>query len=176
MGQILNKLKLMAAKMIRAAEGIKQQIEQQGQHMDDRSIMKTFILPHFETAFRDIQNQIFEENDIDEYDIEEAVNYYIDNGNLALIEISEKIRLIYSEFGGDVDVGVGYADDSKGNEESVEDITLERVLELFHVLSVGMGEATDSFCRQFVEKSGLPQRSKELTEQFHHGLLMLSEE
>lgn len=58
MAKILEKVKFIALKMSRAAQHIKQQVEQQGQQMSDMDVMRGFILPHFETAIQEAQEEI----------------------------------------------------------------------------------------------------------------------
>jgi len=64
------------------------------------TIMKQWILPHVESSLRDIQDQILAARDVEEEEIEEAVNTYIANGDKDLAGIVKTIRSIYRQFGG----------------------------------------------------------------------------
>jgi hypothetical protein len=58
MAKILEKLKFVALKHSRAGQHIKMQLEQQGQQMNDEDVMRHFILPHFENALEELQEEI----------------------------------------------------------------------------------------------------------------------
>lgn len=82
---IFNNLKMSATKLANAADNIRAQIAQQGQEVDTATVMKTFILPHFETALKEIQDEVLEQFDADEEELEEAVEYYIAQGELVYV-------------------------------------------------------------------------------------------
>jgi exonuclease VII small subunit len=87
MMSFLDKLKVVALRHKRAAESIKQQIEAQGQQIDEKQFLAGYMLPHFETALKDLQSQVFSEFDVEEDELEEAVAYYMKGGNLKLREV-----------------------------------------------------------------------------------------
>jgi hypothetical protein len=172
MTKILEKLKLTAARMVRAAEGIRQQIQQQGQEIDDRRLMKMFILPHFETAFQELQDVVLDECDADEAELEEAVTYYIKQGNTDLKELSNKIRLIYREFGGEVEADAG---DGLEPPAPTREISLDVVIRILQMLDEKMSANIEAYIEAFKEKYGLPN-SQDLVDAFQQGMMALSEE
>ncbi|KAJ1403158.1 hypothetical protein B484DRAFT_405198, partial [Ochromonadaceae sp. CCMP2298] len=76
MRKILGKLQLRAPWLMKNAQDIRQQIEQQGGDIDDKTLMKEFILPHFKDILKDIQDKELEDNNVDEDDLEEACTTY----------------------------------------------------------------------------------------------------
>lgn len=171
MNLILEKLKLTAPKMLRAAENIKQQIAAQGQDIENEQLMKMFILPHFDQAFREIQDSTLDELNIDEDELEEAVDVYTKENDAELIEIVRQIKSVYKQFGGDV------VDDEEPESESnqnMKDLSLEELLLLLNKLSSEMKVNTDKYAQKFVEDNGPPSNHK-MVEQFHLGLLQLTE-
>jgi hypothetical protein len=65
--------------------------------------MEIFILPHLESSFRDAQDKILNDFEVEEYELEDGVNYYTKHGHVKIKEICDRIKLIYKEFGGDID-------------------------------------------------------------------------
>lgn len=177
MQKILEKLKLESQRMVRAAEQIKQQITAQGQEIDNATLMKTFILPHFETRFRELEMQIYDERDVEEFEVEEAVNYYINNGNNGLREICEHIKLLYKEFGGEVEED---RDESKNEQLSIEDgseaMDIPQILQLLQALAETVNERTDDYVSEFIHENGTPTPSNGLFEDFQQGMMVLSEQ
>lgn len=193
MKQIIEKVRIEATRVIRAAENIKQQVKAQGQEIEDSIIMNSFALPHFLQAFQELEAAIYEDNDIDEQELEEAVNFYIDHYNKSvenqedspkktnkvvinhsitkeLIEITKRIRIIYKEFGGDIDED-GNAISNNGESK---DYSLEEAIELMKSLSTKMLDSTDSFAEDFKENYGVPSTMDEMN-QFQEGLLAITE-
>jgi hypothetical protein len=60
MSKLLEKLKFIALKHSRAGAAIKMQLSQQGQDMPEEDVMRHFILPHFENAFEEAQQEILD--------------------------------------------------------------------------------------------------------------------
>lgn len=59
MSIILERTKVAAVRLARGAEGIKQQIAEQGVQMDLNVVLRQFVLPHVETAIREIQEKVY---------------------------------------------------------------------------------------------------------------------
>lgn len=64
------------------------------------------------SGFEDLQQFVFNEFDVEEGEVAEAVNYYIKAGNLELKKIKEGIRKVFKMFGGDLE---------EEDEEEIED-------------------------------------------------------
>ena len=176
MTTILDKLKLSAARMVKAAENIKQQLAQQGQEMEDKVIMANFILPHFETAFKEIESQVYEDKDVEEHEVEEATYYYIEHGNATLKEAGKKIRLIYKEFGGEVEESADFEVDQTGaSQRSSVNLGVKEIVGVLNSIGEKMSNATDGYIETFVQTYGSPN-SPELLESFQTGMIALSEE
>jgi chaperonin cofactor prefoldin len=115
MKSMLDQLHLTIPKLFRVADQIKQQFAQQGQQIDDSFLLRSFLLPNLETAFREIQDSVLNELDMDEDDLEEAVLEYIKRGDRDLKETFDTIRNIFKKFGADIP-----EDDEEEDEEEVE--------------------------------------------------------
>jgi len=98
----LSKLREGCSKFFSAFEQIKQQVAQQGQQIPDRTIMEQAIFPHFSATFQEIKDAVLNEAGIDEKTLEIATEHY-KTSNLSIAEIVQKVKVIYYEFGGDVD-------------------------------------------------------------------------
>ncbi len=168
MTKILEHLKPVATHMIRAAEGIKQQLAQQGKEMEDRKLMQTFILSHFESGFKDLQDKILAEFDVDESELEDACNTYVKNGDKKLREICERIRMIYKEFGGEID------SEDKENNDFNEEIPLETIVAMLKSIGGKMSDETESFVQDFKAEYGVPDSRSDI-EIFQGKLMELSE-
>ena len=175
MAKILEQLKVTATQMIRAAEGIKQKIAQQGQEIEDRKLMQMFILPHFETAFQQLQEKILDEYEVEEYELEDAVNTYIAEGDKKLSETAERIRMIYKEFGG----GIDDADESENSLTSpagagASELNLDKVVAILEDIMVNMEEKCSQFFEAYMAQHGSP-RTKEQINNFQMQLMYISE-
>lgn len=170
---LLEKVKLLTAKMVNAANNIKQQIQSQGQDMEDSKIMSNFILPHFTSGYRDIQNQILSEFDVEEFELEEATKYFIAEGDEKVKEIAKKIRKFYHTCGGDVDLDDG-EDISSATTSSKGILPFEMVVEMLEVISQVVSAKTDEYITAFKEEYGVP-RDRESVERFQQGMMSLSE-
>lgn len=173
MTAIFDKVKVVAAKMVRAAENVKQQIAAQGQEIEDKKLMQTFILPHFETSYREIQQQALDDADVEESELEEAVNEYMKQGHQPLIEIYTRIRLIYKEFGGDC--GEDGEVLAGKEQEGADEITHDMIILVLQKLAERMNAVTLGFIHQFKEQYGSPN-SPTVQAAFQQGMLSLSEE
>ena len=188
MGKVLDQLKTISAQCLRATENIKQQLAQSGQDMDDKKILKNFILPHLETTFQQAQNTILDDFEVEEYELADAVTYYVKHGDKKLKEASDRIKLIYKEFGGDVD------DDDDDEEEETVDldvdgsakeskstttkknaaVTHDQVLEILQTIGVEMSRVTEQYVSQYVATYGAPKDRAEM-ETFQMQILTISE-
>ena len=176
MNAICDQMKLVAPRLIMAAENIKQQIASQGQQIDDASLMKVFLLPQLEQMIRDTQESIFEKFDVDEDEVEEAVEYYTKRGHEELIAINQNITMLYKQFGGEVDEGedLAAAGDGGGAAGSGE-YTLEMVVGMMQSLTEKMVRSTDEYTGEFISKNGVPSTQAEV-ERFQLGLMMETQE
>lgn len=170
MNLLLKRLKILAPKLITAAQNIKMQIQQQGQDVEEAIIMKQFILPHFESSLKEYQDELLNEFDMDEDDLEEAVNTYIANGNKELADIAQSIRVMHNQFGGDSDI----QDPNAPKSAKVEEMTLEEVVGLMKELGNQMMQYTDDFCGTFIDENGVPSNQQEM-EAFQLGLMAASQ-
>jgi len=167
--KIFEKVKKMAEKMVGAAENIKQQIQAQGLEMEDSKIMKTYILPHFEQGFKDAQEEVLGEFDVEEYELEDAVNTYTAEGNKTLAEMQERIRLLYKAFGGDMPEAENEAE--AGDLDSKE-LGLETVLTMLQSLGEHLYQQTDEYCKEFINTHGRPTADNMAL--FQEGLVEIS--
>ena len=69
-------------------------------------------------GFEDIHVSVFNEFDVDENEVEEAVNYYMNKGNKELKKINDGIRKVFKMFGGDIDED---DEEEEGSENEDED-------------------------------------------------------
>lgn len=168
MTKILEQLKSKATQLIRAAEGIKQKLAQQGQELDDKKLMKAFILPHFESGLQEIETGVLESHDVDPADLQDAVETYIKQGNSKLKEICDRMRLIYREFGGEVD------DLEEDTEESAVVFTEELLITAVEKLSERMAALTEEYIIEFKAENGIPRSEADL-QNFQGGLMAISE-
>ena len=185
MQAIMDKLKMMAMRMMQAKAGIRAQMEQQGHEMDDRKLMKTFIYPHFIDQLQDIQTNVLAEHEVDESELEDAVHDYIGSDSLsaaaaggACYQIREIVRLIkkyHYDFGGEKHEDEDEEEDEAAQSEGDKRVlTLEELLEVIHTLSVRIGEQMDDYIIAFKAEHGLPDEST--MEAFHHGFMNLTVE
>lgn len=188
MEQILMKLKLTATKMIRAAESIKQQMVAAGAEASDDQIMKHYILPHLSGEFKTLQSVVLDEMDIDEDDLDEANKEYIEKGNKKLLEITSKIRQIYTQFGGELEANEEWDQEvasagssslsSSSGQASSSGIDSANVEAFVAALLTGLAEkmltSTEGFIVQFKEQYGVPKSQKEMTS-FQQGLMVITE-
>lgn len=170
---IVEKINKLIPKFVQGADGIKQQLVQQGQQIDDRQLMTMFILPHVETAFADIQREALEKFDFDDDELQEAVDYYIKEGNKSLLEISNRIKLIYQQFGGDI-VDETAAAAAPKRSGSGRKVSMDEVIALMEDLGDKMKTYSDLYCKQFIEQYGIPSTQKQL-ERFQGGLMETAE-
>jgi hypothetical protein len=188
MTAILERLKVTATRFVRHVEQMKQQIAAGGQSVPEKELMK-YMLPHFETALKEIESAVYTDKDVEAGEVEDAVNTYVAAGHEKLSEICQKIRLIYKEFGGELDAGDegDGAGASASNSDSSEkgaasssasggEIALSDVLEILTVLSEKIGSLTDEYVGVFVEQHGLPNGDAELMQSFQMGMMSLSEQ
>lgn len=158
MATILGKLKLNAAKLQGAVENIKQQLAQQGAQMEDMKIKQSYVLPHFDLAFKTSQQEILEERDFDEEELEDAVTYYSNKGQGKLSDIVYQIKVLYKEFGGDVDISSYQSSNDKvnaSNDSESKEISLEEIVNLLDLLGERVNEITDQYCASFIKLNGI---------------------
>lgn len=162
MAMILGKFKLSAAKMQGAIESIKQQIAQQGAQMEDSKIKQLYILPHLELAFQTSQQEILEERDFEEEELKDAVSYYSNKGQGKLSEIVYQIKVLYKEFGGDVDISSYQTSNDKlnaSNSGESKELSLEEIVNLLDLLAERVNELTNQYCAAFIKHKGIILRN-----------------
>jgi len=169
MTKILDQLKSKATQLIRAAENIKQKLAQQGQELEDRKLMKAFVLPHFETGLQEIETGVLQAYDVDALDLQDAVETYVKEGNTKLKEICDRMRLIYREFGGEVDDLENEAAD-----ESAVPLTEDTLCAGLELISQRMSALTEQYIIEFKAENGIPRSESDLQE-FQGGLMAVSE-
>mmetsp|Transcript_12367 Transcript_12367/g.27794 ORF Transcript_12367/g.27794 Transcript_12367/m.27794 type:complete len:278 (-) Transcript_12367:119-952(-) len=171
MRKILEKVQLLAPRLMNAAQNIQQQIEQGGQEIDEKTLMKQFILPHFDTNFKEIQDSVLD-GDCDYYpdELEEACAFYMKEGDEELTQICKSIRAIYRQFGGDVDD----EEDASADGGALADMSVDEVVGLMEELGKHMLQATDDYCAKFIDESGIPRTQAHL-EAFQMGQMKLSQ-
>jgi hypothetical protein len=171
MEKILEKLQLLAPRLMNAAQNIQQQIEQQGQEIEEKQLMKQFILPHFDTNLKEFQDAVLNEFDVDADELEEACDVYITEGDEELAQICRSIRALYRQFGGDVEE----ESSSAASSSAVLDMSVDEVVGLMKELAKHMLQATDDYCAKFIDESGVPRTQAHL-EAFQVGQMKLSQE
>lgn len=98
---------------------------------------------------------------------------YYEEKNADLRDIIYKIKALYNDFGGDIEI------DSAPNvtvEEVDDDLTLQDLLTLLQKLSDNMSVRLKKYADQFIDTHGLPNSSPELKQSFQMGMMALSEE
>lgn len=174
----LENLTTVAARHTRAAEGLKQQIEAQGQAVDTKQFMIGYVLPQFETAIQDLQTQIFQKFDIEEHELQEATEYYIKRGNLKLVEITSKINYVYKDFGGEVEEEEWETEgvvSGPGGVDREKELSLANYLEVLDALVELIVSKNDVYFTEFKALYGAP-KTPELIQKLQDGLVKLSEE
>ncbi|KAJ1424546.1 hypothetical protein B484DRAFT_480506 [Ochromonadaceae sp. CCMP2298] len=169
MRKILGKLQLEAPRLMKNAQDSRQKIEQQGGDIDDKTLMKDFILPNFKAILKDIQDKELEDNNVDEDDLEEACTTYVEEGDEELIEIYKKIRALHRTFGGDED---DENEDAGAHGGATVEMSVDEVVQLMAELLKAVLQATDKFCAKFIDENGKP-RTQAHMEVFHMGQMEL---
>lgn len=154
MKAILDRTKTNVPRLLKAAENFKQQIAAQGQEIDDVQLLKALILPHLETGIKEIQEEVLNEYDADDDELEEAVNYYLAQGDEELADITKSLRVIYKQFGGDL------GDDGEAVVSSKE-FELHEAVELIHELVSKIVEHTEAMVKNFVKVHGVPTTAQQ---------------
>lgn len=170
MRSIMDKIKMTAMRMLQASEGIKAQLAQQGQEMEDRKLMKTFIYQHFMDQVEQIQTAVLGENDAEENELEEAVEEYVKTDS-ELKDIVTKIKALHYQFGGDKDEEGTLAEEAAT--ANLPEISFDEVMVMIEALSTRISEAMDEYIADFKDLYGIPDASS--MEPFQHGFMTLTE-
>lgn len=173
LGKILEKLKVIALRLHRAMENVRQQFMQQGQRVDEAQLKQHYILPQFMKDFGEMQQSVLGDFEVDESELEEAVQYYSKEGNESIRNLSKQVKLIYVEFGGTMEEEAASGEEKSGEES--ETPSLETCLTLLDKLAEKMAEVTGGYIESFKEQYGTPTTQTGF-EQFQVGLMKLSEE
>jgi hypothetical protein len=173
MGAILDKVKILSMRMMQAAENIKAQLAQNGQEMDERKLMLTFIHPHFMEQLEQIQSAVLGEYEAEESELEDAVNVYV-NTDAQVREIVDKIKLINYQFGGDRDEEAEESGGLSSSADAGREVTLDELIEVLNDLTENISEGMDEYITEFKETHGVPDESN--MELFHHGFMRITEE
>ena len=172
MKNIYDRVRMVAVRMAQAAEGIKAQLAQQGQEMDDRKLMKTFIYQHFVDQLEQIQGDVLTEFDAEEAELEDAVTTY-QSSEAQLKEYVQKIKALNYQFGGD-DLSASDTANGTGLGEPLVEMSIDEVVEVIGTLTDRINDAMDDFVNGFKEQHGEPDQSA-LGFQFQFGLMQLTE-
>jgi hypothetical protein len=177
--KVVEEAKKIGMPLVQQIEGFLQQIEQQnpGHQLDREKVIKTLILPHlglpgkFESALQRAQDKVFDDFDVDEIEMEDAISYYSKQGNKEIKEMEEKLKALYKTFGGEV----AEEEESSADNSTGKILTAEEVVNVLGQLAERMSELTDGYIEAFKEAHGLPQTPEHITA-FQHGMMELSEE
>lgn len=167
MKAVYDRVRTRAPQLLRAAEGIKQQIAAQGQEISDAQLMQAFILPHFENAVRDSTDEVLAEYDVDEDELEEAVNTYVEQGDMELQDITKSLTVLYQQFG-------GTTEEDGASSSAVGEIQQDDFIEMMHELAENIIETSTSFVRGWVESKGRPTTASD-KEAFQTALMSITE-
>ena len=113
------------------------------------------------------------EADVEDCEIEEAVDYY-EEKNSELKDIVHKIKTLYNDFGGDIEIETTQVTAVEDVED--EELSLQDLLLLLQKLSDNMSSRLRKYADQFIDSHGLPNNSPELKQSFQMGMMALSEE
>lgn len=183
MGKMLVKLHAISVRMARASESIQQQIQAAGQQMEERMVRQQYVLPALTAEFKKAQEEVLDEFDVDESELEEANAEYMKNGHKELINITNKIRSIYNEFGGEIglegtDGDLGASPSSARVAPAAAAVPSEKLeelaIKLLTVLSEKMLENTERYIVQFKGEYGVPKTAGDF-ERFQQGLMVITE-
>ena len=150
MNYILARTKDGASQMYGVLENIKQQAQAQPD-FDVETVKKTYVLPHFETLVKKVQEEACDKFDVDSDEIEEAVTTYIENGDVKLIEISTKLKRMYRDFGGETDdISAG------GTEEKKEELSFNEIVTFISVYTDKLLEKIKEATIEYKNEFGIP--------------------
>eukprot|EP01039_Chlorochromonas_danica_P011870 gene11870-13397_t len=164
MNSILSKMKMNASKYLQHAQKVQQQFLAQGQQISEEQVMQFLILPQFEEAIKSFQDEICQENDVDDDELEEAFNYYLERNDEELAEISKQMIAIYKGFGGAI------ADDEVTGSSDAANLSEADFIELLHEVMETIIEDTTIFVRDYVSENGKPGSPMEM-QMFHSELM-----
>lgn len=173
LSEIVDRIKFALPKLVKYAEGIKQQFAMQGQEIDDHQLLKSVVLPNFEKQLHAIQIAVLDEHDACDDEFEEAINEYLDNGDEDITELANTLRTMYEQIGGEIEKPEEKTAD--GKKVVNRDLNLKDLTSLIDLLTERMLEKTAEFCSTYIEKHGTPTDMKSM-ERFQIGLLHASEE
>jgi hypothetical protein len=175
--KIFDRLRQSSEKLMQHLPSIQQQLQSQGMDVPAATVVKSYIFPHFEMAFKEIQAEILAEADVEEYELEDAVTTYIAMGDTKLAEVSERLRMLHSAMGGesqeDADAAAGGSGGGNGDDGS-EDLSLEALTHVLLRLSKHMEAEMDAYCKQFIAENG-PPSSAEGLQDFQAGVVAISD-
>lgn len=171
----LEKLKIKSMNLINAFNNVKQQILAHGENMEDRKIMEQFIFPHFKGIFDECSTKTYDEYDVLEEEVKDAVETYIRMGRDDIEDIAKQIKLIYREYGGEVYIEGDEFEDIPGSEKSDKDMSLEELIALVAIITAKMQEVTKIFINDFIQKHGKPTSGADVMK-FNQGLMSVGQE
>lgn len=175
--KIAEKSKLLTARMANAAMNIKQQINQQGQDLDQSIIMKNYILPHYTTEYESIVNTIYTSYDVQDDEVEDACNEYYES-NKKIQDLMKNIKKCYQSCGGEViedDIEYGYDMKDISTKKVSKDVSFEDVIEILSIFAQLSSQRTDEFIETFKSKYGIPCDQTSF-ENFQQGIITLTDE
>ena len=174
MNKLFDNLKIKVTHLLQTFDRVKQQIQQSGQDIDEKHLLKSFILPQYETLINEIQTQLLYDNNIEEYELEDAVNYYIKHGNVKLTSIRDTIRILYIQFGGDLGNVTDETDDNdtSGGTKPVEQLTLDSFVSIVEEIVTQSASSIQSLLISYKAKHGT-YKSYTLSCVYSHSILLL---
>jgi uncharacterized protein (DUF433 family) len=158
MVKILDGLKGVAVNLSRAAENVAQQLAQQGQEATREEIMVNIILPHFIKNFTSMQEVVLDEYDVDEEELEECVEYYLEHTlGSKLGEVVHKVRALCCKFTGEeVPASTG------GTQAVAKQMSLEILFEVLGAFGVKTKEYFGRLAEDVVARVGVPSTQEEI--------------
>lgn len=79
------------------------------------------MVTHSLPGYQEIQTFVFNDFEVDEVEVEEAMTYYKKAGNTDLEKISDEIRKVFVMFGGKVGKKSEVEDDEESDDENTDD-------------------------------------------------------
>lgn len=108
-------------------------INQQGNGQIPQAMLQQYLLEQFEATLKEVQGQIFKQQGHSEEDVEEAVSYYEQQGDAAVVKAVNELRLLYMNFGGAIDLDLP------------EDLDINKMCQVFEEYMAAVVEAQQAF-------------------------------
>jgi hypothetical protein len=182
MKKIFDKLRQSSEKLMGHLPSIQQQLQAQGMDVPPATIIKSYIFPHFEIAFKEIQAEVLAEADVEEFELEDAVSTYCKMGHPQLLEVSGKLRMLHAAMGGEASPSSGGEEGadageggSGGDDSSSEDLSMDALMHVLARLSKHMEVEMDTYCKAFISANDGPPSTAEGFQEFQAGMVAISD-